>query len=184
MEARATLLYRLFFAVKPPPQVARQIDHFAETLNAAVDRIRPENQHVTIGIANDETSYPYERIKALRRVGAGISAAPFDLLLDRLSIGGRSAALRPSHAVRGLAALRREVARAMQSAGVQSRTGWAFSPHQTLFYSRSHPAQRAVPGFGWRVEDVVLICSHVGRTRHDIVGRWPLRGDRQYQLLL
>lgn len=183
MEARTTLLYRLFFALKPPPQVARQIDHFAETLDAAADRIRPENQHVTIGITNDETSYPYERIKALRRMGAGIGAAPFDLMLDRLSIGGRSAALRPSHAIQGFGALRQEVVRAMRSAGAPSRTGWSFSPHQTLFYRQSRPEQRAVPGFRWRVEEVVLICSHVGRTRHDIVGRWPLTGDRQYRLL-
>ena len=183
MEAPVALLYRLFFAVKPPAQVARQIDRFAETLDSSADRIRPENQHVTLGITNDEPSYPYERIEALRQMGAGIGAAPFDLLLDRLSIGGRSAALRPSHRIRGLSALRQEVARAMQGAGVQSRIGWAFSPHQTLFYRRSPPEQRAVAGFGWRVEDVVLICSHVGHTRHDIVGRWPLSGDRQYRLL-
>jgi len=28
----------------------------------------------------------------------------------------------------------------------------------------------------------VLLCSHVGRTHHELLGRWPLRGSGQYSL--
>ncbi|BBE00044.1 2'-5' RNA ligase [Sphingobium amiense] len=183
MEARAVTLYRPFFALRPPPQVARQIDHFARTLDPAADHILTAHQHVTIGITTDAPVYPYELVKALRRAAAGICAAPFDLMLDRLSIGGRSAALRPSGAISGLSALRQEVDRAMRAAGALPRPGWTFSPHQTLFYRHSRPEQRTISGFGWRVEELALICSHVGQTRHEVIGRWPLIGDRQYRLL-
>ena len=176
-------LYRAFYAIKPPERVARQIDHFADALDPTADRVPAGHQHITLGITTDAPVYPYERIKALRRAGAGIRAEPFDLTLDRLSIGGRSAALRPAHAVPGLTALRQEIIRAMQNADATTRPGWTFSPHQTLFYRDGRPDQRPVPGFGWRVEEVVLVCRHVGRTRHEIVGRWPLTGDRQYRLL-
>jgi 2'-5' RNA ligase len=183
MEAQAALLYRPFFALKPPAQVARQIDHFVRTLDPTADHILTAHQHVTIGITTDAPVYPYELIKALRRAAAGICAAPFDLMLDRLSVGGRSAALRPSHMVPALGVLQQEVERAMRAAGALPRPGWAFSPHQTLFYRQSRPEQRTIAGFGWRVEELVLICSHVGRTRHEIIGRWPLVGERQYRLL-
>ena len=183
MQNRVQSLYRAFYAIKPPERIARQIDHFADRLDPAAHRVLADHQHMTLGITTDAPVYPYELIKALRRAGAGISAEPFDLMLDRLSIGGRSAALRPARAVPGLMALRQEIVRAMRSADATTRPGWTFSPHQTLFYRDGRPDQRPVPGFGWRVEEVVLICSHVGRTRHEVVGRWPLTGAAQYRLL-
>lgn len=182
MHIRTRPLYRLFFAVKPPPVVARQIDHFAECLDRRAQRIRPDHQHVTLGITADWPDYPYERIKALRRAAAGIMAEPFDLLLDRLSMGGRSAALRPSHSIAALKQLQQQVADAMRRADVTPRPDWSFSPHQTLFYRDGPPDQRPIDGFGWRVEELVLICSHVGRTRHELIGSWPLQGSAQYDL--
>lgn len=183
MEGRTPSLYRLFFALKPPMVVARQIDHFAQELESESARIAPAHQHVTLGITADWPDYPYEQIKALRRSAGRIMAAPFDLWLDRVTMGGRSVALRPSHRIDGLKQVQQQVAEAMQRAGVTSRPGWRFQPHQTLFYRDGPPMQRRIAGFGWRVDSVVLLCSHVGRTRHDVVGTWPLQGNAQYRLL-
>ncbi|MEC3909979.1 2'-5' RNA ligase family protein [Sphingobium sp. CR2-8] len=182
MGRRAGPSYRLFFAVKPPPPVARQIDHYAAILAGGEARIASAHQHVTLSIANDMEAYPQALIDTLRMAAADVMADPFDLRLDRLSYGGRSAALRPSRSNASLARLQRQVADAMKRAGALPRKDWTFSPHQTLFYRDGPPAQRRIDGFGWRVEDVVLICSHVGRTRHDIVGTWPLQGSAQYSL--
>ncbi|HUD90556.1 2'-5' RNA ligase family protein [Sphingobium sp.] len=182
MHVRTQPLYRLFFAVKPPLVMMRKIDHFAERVDPDAHRIRPEHQHVTLGITADWSDYPYERIKALRRAAANIMAEPFDLLLDRLNLSGESAALRPSHSIAGLKLLQGQVADAMLRADVMPRPGWSFSPHQTLFYRRGAPDQRPIDGFSWRVDEVVLICSHVGRTRHDLIGTWSLKGSGQYSL--
>ncbi|NWK95108.1 2'-5' RNA ligase [Sphingobium lactosutens] len=182
MQVQIQPLYRLFFALKPPPVVARQIDHFAEGVDPDAQRIRIDHQHVTLGITADWSAYPYERIKALRRAATGIMAEPFDLMFDRLSLGGRSAALRPSHSIAGLKQLQHQVVDAMRRADIMMRPDWSFSPHQTLFYREGPPAQRPIEGFGWRVDEVALVCSHVGRTRHELIGSWPLRGSAQYDL--
>lgn len=183
MHARTTKpLYRLFYALKPDPVVARRTDHFAATLAGDARRVAVEHQHLTLAITADYDDYPYAVAKALVRAGTRVAAEPFELSLDRLSIGGRSAALRPSRAVPMLNRLQQSLFDAMKGAGVASRPQWTFSPHQTLFYRESPPEQRPVDGFHWRVEQFVLICSHVGRTRHDMVATWPLRGSAQYSL--
>ena len=181
-DMRTKPLFRLFFALKPAPVIARQTDHFAETIGGGEDRIRPDHQHLTLAVTADHVDYPYAVVKALLRAGTTVMAEPFDLLLDHLSFSNRSAALRPSRAAPLLNDLQRSVAAAMRGAGVAMRPGWSFSPHQTLFYRQGRPEQRKVEGFPWRVEQFVLLCSHVGRTHHEILGTWPLKGDGQYSL--
>ncbi|APL96322.1 2'-5' RNA ligase [Sphingobium indicum B90A] len=183
MESRPTdTLFRLFFALKPTALIARQTDHFAESIAGGARRIAVDHQHVTLAITSDHVDYPYAVIKALMRAGTGVMAEPFDLRLDRLSIGSRSAALRPSHNVPLLGALQRRIAAATKGAGVMLRPGWSFSPHQTLFYRDGPPEQRRVEGFGWHVDRFMLICSHVGRTHHETLATWTLKGSGQYSL--
>ena len=181
-DMRTRPLYRLLYALKPTPVIARQTDHFADGLGGGARRVRPEHQHVTLAVTADHVDYPYHVIKALLRAGTTIMAEPFDLLLDRLSVSNRSVALRPSRTVPLLHALQKDIAVAMGGAGVALRPDWRFSPHQTLFYKDGLPEQRRIDGFTWRVEDFVLLCSHVGHSRHDILGTWPLKGDGQYKL--
>ena len=175
-------LYRLLYALKPTLRIARQTDHFADTLGMSGHRVRPEHQHVTLAITADHPVYPYEAIKALQRARSGVRAEPFDLPLDRLSFSNRSAALRPSRKIPPLHALQREIVAAMGGQGIGLRPDWSFRPHQTLFYREGRPETRRVDGFTWRVEQFLLLCSHVGRTRHEILGTWPLKGDGQYSL--
>jgi len=175
-------LYRLFFALKPPLMLARQVDRFAEGLAREASRIHVEHQHMTLAITENYEAYPDWVSGRLLQVGATVMANPFDLWLDHLSFANRSVALRPSRAVQPLKALQRDLMRATRDAGVALRGEWSFSPHQTLFYRDGAAGQRRIEGFGWRVEDFVLICSHVGRTHHEELGRWPLRGGAQLSL--
>ncbi len=175
-------VYRLFYAFKPPTAVARQVDHFAEGLADGAPRIRVEHQHVTLGITADYGGYPHTVAERLLRAGAAVMADPFEVRLDHLSFANRSVALRPSRAVPPLNALQRELTCAMRRVRVPLRPDWSFSPHQTLFYRKGAVGQRRIEGFGWRVEDFVLVCSHVGRTYHEELGRWPLRGGAQLSL--
>lgn len=183
MESRSTqTLFRLFYALKPTPLIARQTDHFSETIASGARRVAREHQHVTLAITCDYDDYPYAVIKALLRAGTGVMAEPFDLRLDQLSIGNRSAALRPSQAVPLLNALQKAISAGMKGAGVMSRPGWSFSPHQTLFYRDGRPEQRRVEGFSWHVDQFMLVCSHVGRTHHETLATWRLNGSGQYSL--
>lgn len=181
-DLRIKPLYRLFYALKPTSVIAHQTDHFAAMLGGATRMVRPEHQHVTLAVTADHVDYPYAVVKALLRAGTTVMAEPFDLPLDRLSFGHQSAALRPSRAVPLLNALQQSIIAAMRGAGVALRPDWSFSPHQTLFYRAGPTEQRGVEGFTWRVEEFVLLCSHVGHTHHEILGTWPLKGDGQYEL--
>jgi 2'-5' RNA ligase len=108
-------------------------------------------------------------------------------MLDRLSGGSNTIALRPGHAIPALQALHRSIATAMAKEGLAMREGWRFSPHMTLCYRKGMaPMDRAIAGFRWHAHDFVLIHSFVGWHRHDILGRWPLGGaeeDAQPRLL-
>lgn len=182
MRTRNTPYYRLFFALKPPTQIERQIDHFTKTVAPDAHRVLPAHQHMTLAITPDYDVYPYEVVRALLQAGTRVMAEAFDLRLDHLSISNRSLALRPSNKPSSLSQLQREIAQAVRSAGVTERPGWSFNPHQTLGYRDGRPEHHAVEGFGWPVEEFALICSHVGHTRHDQLGVWPLTGDAQYSL--
>src|SRR3546814_20926969 len=95
MESRPTdTLFRLFFALKPTALIARQTDHFAESIAGGARRIAVDHQHVTLAITSDHVDYPYAVIKALMWAGTGVMAEPFDMRLDRLSVGMRSRPLR------------------------------------------------------------------------------------------
>jgi RNA 2',3'-cyclic 3'-phosphodiesterase len=181
-DMRAATLYRLFFALKPSVTVARQTDHLSEQLGGGERRIRLDHQHMTLAVTADYVEYPYAVIKALLRAGTSVRGEPFDVRLDKLCFSNRSAALRPSRSVPLLNELQRAIADAMWRAGVALRPGWSFSPHQTLFYREGPPSQQSIDGFLWSLDQFVLVCSHVGRTRHDILGTWTLKGDGQYEL--
>jgi 2'-5' RNA ligase len=175
-------LHRLFFALKPACMEAHRIDAYVHEIARDARPIRVEHQHVTLAITGDFQSLPPVLVDAMRRAGEAVRAAPFDLRFDRLMASNRSLALRPGGTVPQLVALQHAIAAAMAQQGVPMRADWRFSPHQTLAYRKGAPGNRKIDGFGWRVEDFVLIHSHVGRTRHDELGHWRLAGDDQLAL--
>ncbi len=182
---RPSLSHRYFFALKPDEVTGRRTHVFAGHEIGPAHCIRPEHQHMTLAIT-DDFSEPFGfLVEALRRAGDAVAGDPFVMDLDRLSASRGSVALRPSHIVPPLNDLQARLARAMTEMGVPMRRDWRFSPHQTLGYREGEPFSRLLPGFRWHVAEFVLVHSHVGRTRHEILGRWPLRGrPRDAQLSL
>jgi RNA 2',3'-cyclic 3'-phosphodiesterase len=59
-------------------------------------------------------------------------------------------------------------------AGLPLRRGVRFNPHITLSYQHGNPFEEQIDSFSWLAEEFLLIHSHIGLTRHDVVGRWPL----------
>ncbi|MDB5472560.1 MAG: 2-5 ligase [Caulobacter sp.] len=47
-------------------------------------------------------------------------------------------------------------------------------PHITVAYSPDRIARQAIDPIGWRVDEVVLVRSFVGQTRHVVIHRQPL----------
>ena len=72
----------------------------------------------------------------------------------------------------------------MRELGVTERPGYRFSPHLTLGYRIGEPFSERVAPVSWTADEIVLIDSHVGRTRHEVLGRWRLVEAEGEQLSL
>lgn len=177
---------RLFFALLPPQQSALRTSAASEErLGVGWQIQRAARLHVTLGITDDFDRTPSRLLERLLLAGDAVDVEPFILTLDRLTIGERSASLRPASGNRALRRLARAIADAMRAAGVPMRDGWQFRPHMTLAYRTAGRAgQHAVSPLTWEAADFVLIRSLVGRTRHILLRRWPLRPApvSQYEL--
>src|SRR3546814_658742 len=104
--------------------------------------------------------------------------------LDRLSGGGGPIVLRPSRRIVALGALHHAIGDRIRAVGLRPRAGYRFQPHLTVGYRNGLALNESTAPVAWRATDIVLIHSHVGRTRHDLVGRWPLTGAVDSQLSL
>ena len=168
--------HRFFFALFPPIGLARAIVQKAGPLTEGARMMRPERLHVTLDILDDFVEYPNDIAQALIAAGARVSAAPVEVTLDRLSGGAHTIALRPRLRQIGLHRLQRSIATARDAAGIRARAGYRFSPHMTLSYRTGAPFSRPVAPIAWQAAEFVLIHSLIGRTVHEVIGRWPLTG--------
>ncbi len=134
---------------------------------------------MTLALTEDVATPASNLLARLLDAGAEVEGEPFDLTLDCLSARARTAALVPSLPPAPLIDLQHRIVRAMADRGIMLRTGWHFSPHQTLCYRRGEAFGRSVHGFVWRAREFVLIRSLVGLGRHERVGCWPLGREKE-----
>lgn len=178
-------LHRFLFAARTPPSVAAQIERESLRRGNSGRPVRADLYHITLAMLDDYSVVPTGLPERLIEAGTSIVAEPFPLLLNRIVGSHRSVALRPNHAAGPLKQLRNAIVEAMDVRGIKERDGYRFSPHLTLRYRDGQPSSEMIGGFGWVVDEFVLIDSHVGHTHHEVLGRWKLSGlaGAQYQLL-
>ena len=169
-------LNRLFFAIKPATAIIPGIED-VRRLYCAGRPVRPEHYHVTMEIFDDRIGMPGDLIRQLRRIGDDICMPGFELPLGRLVGTTQSVAIRPAGRSRGLSLLQRAIHERVLAAGLTTRDGWSFSPHLTLGYREGGAFSRSIPPLSWYVDELVLIHSFVGETRHEIVGCWALEPE-------
>jgi 2'-5' RNA ligase len=74
----------------------------------------------------------------------------------------------------GLLALHQALGIALADTGERIKRQ-RITPHMTLSYRGKRIAETAIEAVRWRLQELVLIDSHVGAHRHDVIDRWPLR---------
>lgn len=169
---RTAICHRFFFALLPPPWAAAEIERLSNMLGHG-RRVLTWHLHMTLAITPDYETLPIGLPERLMRMPADMLLATFALGLDRLSSNGRSLALCPSDPPDYLFFLQHQFQRALRRSCCL-RPGYKFGPHFTLLHRRDAEFRRAIAPIGWQADELALVHSHVGLTRHDILKRWPL----------
>ena len=113
------------------------------------------------------------------RAGAAVRCAPFEAVFDQIAtFGGDGNPLVFKSANEsdraGFLALHLMLGMLLADLG-ESIKPRSFTPHMTLSYRGKRIAETPIDPVRWRPHELVLIDSHVGAHRHDVLARWPLR---------
>ena len=169
--------HRLFFALLPPAVQRANIAAIRDAQAGLRSKVADERLHMTMGIGEDFVDFPDAVAERMRQIGERVSAAPAEVVLDRIAGSHASVALRPSRRSCGLDEIARSIGGGLAHAGL-SRAGWRFNPHVTLGYLKGEPFNRPAEPIAWQADAFELIHSLVGETRHLSLGRWLLRADQ------
>ena len=178
---RPILCHRLFFAILPPPELARQVAHSAIWFGSQGGNVNPDRLHITMDILEDFDAFPRDIAEALITVGDTVSGAPCVVELDQISGSRASVALRSRRKLKGLEKMGQAIAAARVRARIPGREGYRPNPHMTLFYRDGEPFSRAIQPVRWQADEFVLVHSAVGRGQHEVLARWRLRLDAQVE---
>ncbi len=177
--------YNLFFAFLPEPAVVSQVADLGTRVCGAHGfrgkPIWPDRLHVTLLSAMDVHCSLEENIGRAKRAGARVDAAAFDVALDITESFSVRAARHPFVLTsgKGIAAaswLRQLLVVAMIEEGFEVPISSGFTPHMTLMWADRCVEQYPALPIQWTVREFALVLSHVGKSRHDYLARWNLRG--------
>ena len=112
------------------------------------------------------------------RAGAAVRCLPAEIVFDRVaSFGGEGNPLVFKSAddvgVAGLLALHQALGIELANTGERVKRQ-RITPHMTMSYRGKRIAETAIEPVRWQLHELVLVDSHVGAHRHDVIGRWPL----------
>ena len=143
--------------------------------------LEPERLHVSLrAVGGYAEVRPDADIQRWCRAGAAVRCAPFDVVFDQVaSFGGEGNPLvfkSSNEADRaGFTSLHLMLGMMLADLGEQIRPR-SFTPHMTLSYRGKRIGETAIEPVRWRAGELVLIDSHVGAHRHEVLARWPLQG--------
>lgn len=178
-ESESRSQVRVFFAVRPPPDLRRAVGAYAriaahETRGRAVP---DDNLHLTLVFVGDIVA---STLPPLSRIGASVAArcGGVTLVLDRLDgfARARVAWLGPAAVPKALVALAHVLERELDAAGV-AYDRRPFRAHVTVARSCRGPyVACAIDPLAWRVDSLVLLRSPRGVSggRYETIGSWAL----------
>jgi 2'-5' RNA ligase len=169
-----------FFALRPSEADLARIDALIERLLAAHGvkgaRVTAERLHITlepIGWADD-----VESVEAACRAADMVRMPAVDVTLDAAMTYRPDAFVlvgaNGSSGLAGVHSLRTALGCALADRGFRPKA--KFNPHMTLSYDpRSRVEPLAIDPISFRATEFVLVRSHLGQSRHEVLRSWPLK---------
>ena len=178
-----TVGHAVFFAFTPGSARAGAIvdtgRRVLRELGASGTLVEADRLHVSLyEIAHYVDVFPREDVAAAMRAADRLRLFAFDAVFDQIAKFGAGRTAFVFNAGRGepLRALhdgRNALGRALADVGRRT-TNAKTTPHMTFAYGTQEIAETPIEPLRWRAENLVLIDSHVGGRRHEILGCWPL----------
>jgi len=185
-----TKVERLFFAIRLSEAAALEANRAALQACAGFGLksklIPAERLHVTLHWLQDHETLSRELLDRAMAAGGRVGVAPFGVVFDRVeSLGdvhhGGPLVLAGGAGLASLRKLQKALAAEMVDAGIGKYVRRSFKPHVTLLYDGKYVAPHAISPVVWTVDELVLVHSLVGRSKHVTLGRWQLQ-SRQMSL--
>ncbi|TWF52997.1 2'-5' RNA ligase family protein [Neorhizobium alkalisoli] len=170
----------LIFVFKPPAALATRM-HEDAALYMGGQSDRPPHPadmlHISLLALDDPKGTRDETVAKAVAAAVEISARPIPITLDSVGLfgGARHLALYPEKDHGQVAQFAERLAKALKGRNVPHSYKRDSTPHVTLVYGcgRIEP-QPITRNYAWIAGEFMLICSHVGETRHEEIGRWQL----------
>jgi 2'-5' RNA ligase len=160
----------LYIMAKPPPEVAEEIaDLPRNDAERGADLL-----HVTLMLLFD---LHYAQPEWLPTVVAALDmfeGRAFPLSFDRIE-ARKAVTLRSRAPLSEARAFQAGLVRHLLDRQAPLTLGTTPEPHITINYRGDRLGSRKTDPIGWTVEEILLVESVVGQTRHLVHGRWPLR---------
>lgn len=178
-----TDLHRFFYAVRPDSAARSMAVHEMQRQKVANglsgNHVPPEYLHVTLHCLGNYEEMPHELLCRAKEAGGSIEIAPFSVGFDRIgSLGGAGMgglALTGAAELKKLREFQRALASAMKASGIGHHIRKHFNPHVSLLYCNEHLPREPIAPIRWRVDELVLIESLVGRGKHVVLSTWRLQ---------
>lgn len=173
---------RLFFAVRLPQGAAAQAEELCRRLceqhGLRGSVVRADRLHITLHWLDDYRGLPPEIVAAALKAGELVTAAPFDVVMDRVHSYSDGGLALSGTRLTDLRSFQKHVGDAMDTSGIGRLKRSTFRPHVTLLYN-NHPIESfPIPPIWWTVREFALIHSIQGQSRHIALGEWQLN-ERQ-----
>jgi 2'-5' RNA ligase len=156
---------RVFFALWPPPEIARQLSAVADSFAKAAGgrATRQETVHLTLAFIGD---VPLDRLPDLERAARGVRTEAFDLTLDQLGLWRHNRIFWAGcrFVPPALVELAGALGAALQAAGFDVADAHRnFTPHVTLVRKVKGLGAPLPPGqtLPWQCRKFVLVRSQL-----------------------
>jgi len=176
--------HRLFFALLPDTAARDSIAAAADIARGAQGfrgaGIDASRYHMTLQFIGDFPAPPHAEIERATSAAMSLKTEPLEFTLDRIVSFGRGrfpCVLRTSAVTEPvLRMFWQRLYFALIRAGFSNKLERGFTPHVTLGYGDA-PLAKELPikPIIWRVRELVLIESLVGRSIYNTLGQWPLQ---------
>lgn len=177
--------HNLFFAILPDWASANhavEVGESARRRNGLLgDPLKRSNLHVSLqGVGLFYDALPRAIVAKAEAAASMMREAALDVRFDLVGSYPRTSDTSPfvlhskAHQLR-LVAFHRALGEAMKRHGLR-RVSRTLTPHMTLLYDGLVLPATEVEPVAWTAREFVLIHSFVGLGRHDVLGRWPLKG--------